>query len=254
MLHSYALSLVSPPLLCMLQALMQRLVFFVLVLFVVAASMNASGSDVSGLFPRKPINCVEPNVDAGGITCLGAVGLRNLGNTCFLNSALQCLAQTPQMHELFLGSGFETSTGILSKAYRELLQLMWGPGLKTVSPHNFKSIIDQCYPQFSDGEQHDSQELLLFLLNGLDEDLNETDAEVAEDTTFLIGTSPIQRIFRGWFRNTVKCLTCEAKSVTYAPSMTFCVPIPISEMQAEGTVSLTECIRVSVRGLAFEAL
>ena len=34
---------------------------------------------------------------------LGLTGLQNLGNTCFMNSSLQCLAHTPKLVDYFLG-------------------------------------------------------------------------------------------------------------------------------------------------------
>lgn len=35
---------------------------------------------------------------------MGLAGLQNLGNTCFMNSALQCLVHTPKLVDYFLGN------------------------------------------------------------------------------------------------------------------------------------------------------
>ena len=119
------------------------------------------------------------------------IGLQNLGNTCFMNSAIQCLSHTQLLSRFFLSGEYSSkinrsnplgTKGRLASAYAELLHSMENSNDKAVAPWKLKKTIAEFAPQFLGHQQHDSQELLQYLISGLHEDLNQIKKKPYYDT------------------------------------------------------------------------
>ncbi|XP_064127421.1 ubiquitin carboxyl-terminal hydrolase 32 isoform X7 [Loxodonta africana] len=111
----------------------------------------------------------------------GATGLSNLGNTCFMNSSIQCVSNTQPLTRYFISGRhlYELNRtnpigmkGHMAKCYGDLVQELWSGTQKNVAPLKLRWTIAKYAPRFNGFQQQDSQELLAFLLDGLHEDLN----------------------------------------------------------------------------------
>ncbi|CAM1331010.1 Uncharacterised protein PB.1273, partial [Pycnogonum litorale] len=103
----------------------------------------------------------------------GVCGLKNLGNTCFLNAGLQCLLNNVHLVENFVNlERTDLDIESFSSAFCELLKKFWSGQYSTLKPSDLKNILGNRYPQFKDFRQHDCQELLALLLDTFHEELN----------------------------------------------------------------------------------
>lgn len=104
----------------------------------------------------------------------GVCGLRNLGNTCFMSSGLQCLSNTPKLLQYFVARPplEKVPVDSLTAQFTTLLQRMWSGENRVVHPVEFKHALGGHFPQFQDYRQHDCQEFLALLLDSLHEQLN----------------------------------------------------------------------------------
>lgn len=200
----------------------------------------------------------------------GKCGLRNLGNTCFMNSVLQCLSNTKPLLEYCLKEDYlldkNTSTsslkGQLITAYAKLMEGMWKDKDSSVSPNSFKTQIQRFAPRFMGYAQQDAQEFLRYLLEGLHEDVNRVTKKpkpvTIKDEDFLqdkdkgheywrvyltYDNSHIVDIFVGQLRSTLNYHDCGHKSTTFDPFWDLSVPIP----KGRSDVTLQSCINLFMK-------
>ncbi|KAK9456186.1 hypothetical protein V1511DRAFT_521020 [Dipodascopsis uninucleata] len=201
----------------------------------------------------------------------GTMGLSNLGNTCYMNSALQCLSHVKELTQYFLVGAYKDELnpsnplgmdGKVAIAYSELLQNLFNSKSSSsyFTPREMKSIVGKYGPMFSGYGQHDSQEFLAFLLDGLHEDLNRIlkkpytekpelpdDKVSSKDAVVELADkcwelhrmrndSVIQDLFAGMYKSTLVCPVCNKVSITFDPYMDLTLPLPIDNTWSKEVV------------------
>ena len=139
----------------------------------------------------KPAVLVKRNSNGNADECTklctfpgyGACGLTNLGNTCYMNSALQCISYLPLLRAYLLSYQYK-ATGDLNKdnplgtggkfleESAELLRIMWSARIGEKSPTRFKTQLGKINERFFGADQQDAQEFLSYMLDILHEDSN----------------------------------------------------------------------------------
>lgn len=121
----------------------------------------------------RPVRCKRPSQASG------LVGLKNLGNTCYLNSCVQCLSHTYELSQQCRNlqrddlNPSSASKGLLATEFARLVMKLWTqPKYSVTEPSALKKQLGKLNESFAGFGQQDSQELLRFLLDGLHEDLN----------------------------------------------------------------------------------
>ncbi|XP_067238592.1 ubiquitin carboxyl-terminal hydrolase 31 isoform X1 [Chanodichthys erythropterus] len=193
----------------------------------------------------------------------GVAGLKNHGNTCFMNAILQCLSNTELFAEYlaleqYRGDGTDDEKpktngvvqrkggqdkGEVTEQLSGLVRALWTFEYTPQHSRDFKNAVAKSAMQYRGNAQHDAQEFLLWLLDRVHEDLNHLvhptirgsiKPPIEEDDGALEGPSPplsagsfVQELFQAQYRSSLTCPHCQKQSNTFDPFLCISLPIPL---------------------------
>ncbi|XP_001370349.1 ubiquitin carboxyl-terminal hydrolase 2 isoform X1 [Monodelphis domestica] len=197
----------------------------------------------------------------------GLAGLRNLGNTCFMNSILQCLSNTRELRDYCLqrlylrdlNSSSHAHTALMEE-FAKLIQTIWTSSANdVVSPSEFKTQIQRFAPRFVGYNQQDAQEFLRFLLDGLHNEVNRVTVRPKSNPENLDHLpdeekgrqmwrkyleredSRIGDLFVGQLKSSLTCTECGYCSTVFDPFWDLSLPIA---KRGYPEVTLMDCMRL----------
>lgn len=160
-------------------------------------------------------------------------GLSNVGNSCYLNAALQCLTYTPPLANYLLSQQHSQAcraqrSCVLCAMQGHVSRALHQPG-HVIHPSQALAA------GFHRHKQEDAHEFLLFSLNAMQEAClvgnQQLDAQ-SQDSTFM------RQIFGGYWRSQVECLFCHGLSDTLDPYLDIALDIKSAHSVAQALEQL----------------
>ncbi|NXN10030.1 UBP13 hydrolase, partial [Indicator maculatus] len=171
----------------------------------------------------------------------GYTGMKNLGNSCYLNAVMQAIFSIPEFQRAYVGNlprifdyspldptqDFNTQMaklghGLLSGQYSkppmksELIEQVMKeehkPQHNGISPRMFKAFISKGHPEFSSNRQQDAQEFFLHFINLVERNP--------------VGSENPSDVFRFLVEERTQC--CQSRKVRYTERVDYIMQLPVA--------------------------
>ncbi|KAM6429212.1 ubiquitin carboxyl-terminal hydrolase 42-like [Rhynochetos jubatus] len=162
-------------------------------------------------------------------------GLHNLGNTCFLNSVLQCLTYTPPLANYLLSYEHSQSCGLqgfcMMCSMEAHVNKVLHSSASAIKPWAVVHVLTTIGRHFQLGIQEDAHEFLRYIVDAMQSACLCGNSNLATSSQT---TTTIHQIFGGLLRSRVTCLSCRAVSDSYEPFLDLLLDIKKESLVVAG--------------------
>ncbi|CAL1284848.1 unnamed protein product [Larinioides sclopetarius] len=165
-------------------------------------------------------------------------GLSNIGNTCFMNTVLQCLTYCPPLANYLLHDNDHSSKCTVSGfcmmcLLQKHIRRTIGKTGDIIKPNDIYQRLKLIAKHFQFGRQEDAHEFLRYVIDNLWKSCLNQNNNCSKLDPASKETTVINQIFGGYHRSQVTCLRCKEKSNTFDHFMDFILDIKQNVLSLE---------------------